>query len=99
MPAVADGQSPTFLCIKTGKFYTDGMIAYLGIAVPSEEILAKATTLPEALRSHLSLQLMAIPLRQLASVTKPFGALCALRGVSSVLCAGAPSQPGGLHIA
>ena len=58
VPAAAVGKSPTFLCIKTGKTYTDGMIAYLGIAVPSEEILAKAEAIPEALRVHLSVQLL-----------------------------------------
>ena len=56
MPVVAGEQSPTFLCIKTGKAYTDGMIAYLGVAVSSEEILERAASLPEGIRAHLSLQ-------------------------------------------
>src|SRR5512134_3478952 len=39
---------------------------------------------------------MTAPLLQLASVTKSFGAVYALRGVSFALRAGVPSQPGEL---
>ena len=39
---------------------------------------------------------MTVPLHQLASATKSFGAMRALLGVSFDLRAGAPGQPGGL---
>jgi hypothetical protein len=58
VPASPDGQSPSFLCIETGKPVSDGMIAYVGIAVSSEEILEEATRLPAMLRAHLSVQLL-----------------------------------------
>jgi hypothetical protein len=58
VPASTAEPEPRFLCIKTGKTYADGVLVYIGASVPSEEILARASLLPEQVRAHLSVPLL-----------------------------------------